>query len=218
MKSLIRALEYAKTYYIDWIAEFYVNLKKSIGNRMSSNFRKVRFRNNIIVITPELINKFLRTKHMIEENVEDINDVVVVLTGGRHGVWTLQFPAVYLTSLHSVMHKLLVSNWLSSKNSTVLTKEQTFLLYKIIHLKKFNFGQTIFDNIMMYVGKHTQKCSSPYPSLISHFLEKMEFPRYRGEKVGGFVASFGISSALKEGDRIVDLPMTSLARQNLNVA
>lgn len=98
----------------------------------------------------------MRTKSTIEEDVKEIDGVVVVLTGGRHNVWTLQFPVAYLTSLYSVMHKLVLSNWLSYKNSIVLTKEQTFLLYKIVHLNRFNLGQIIFDNMMSYVGKHTQ--------------------------------------------------------------
>lgn len=116
------------------------------------------------------------------------------------------------------MHKLVISNSLPSKNSTVLIKEHAFLLYNIVHLNKFNLGQTIFDNMMTYVNQHTQKGSSLYLSLIAYFLEKMEFLRYIGEKISRFVASVGISSALKAGDRVVDLPTTSPTRQNLNVA
>lgn len=105
---------------------------------MLLNFGRVRFRDNTVVITPDLINKFLKTKHMVEDRVEDINEAVSVLTGEKHVVWTLQFSATYLTSLYSVMHKLVVTNWLPSKNSTLLTKEHAFLLYKIVHLNKFN--------------------------------------------------------------------------------
>lgn len=46
----------------------------------------------------------------------------------------------------------------------------------------------------------------------------MEFPRPRGENISGFVASFGISSALKAGEKIIDLPKTGRARQNSDVA
>lgn len=103
-RSIMHALEYAKPYYVDWIAEFYVNLKKSTGNRMSSNFRVLRFRDSNVVINPDLINKFLSTKPMVKDNVDDINEVVSVLTSGKHGVWTLQFSTTNVTSLYSVLH------------------------------------------------------------------------------------------------------------------
>lgn len=69
---------------------------------MSSKFGKVRFINNTIVITPELINRFLRTRRIVEDSVDDINELHTVLTSGKYSVWTLQFPAANLTSLYSV--------------------------------------------------------------------------------------------------------------------
>lgn len=54
--------------------------------------------------------------------------------------------------------------------------------------------------------------------MIAHYLEKMEFTSYRKEKISGFVASFGFFAALKVGERVVDLPMISPARQSPNVA
>lgn len=115
---------------------------------------------------------------------------------------------LHLTSLYSVMHKLVVSNWLPSRNSTQLTQEQAFMLYKIVHLKKFNLDQIIFDNMLTFAGKHSKRDISAYPSLIYHFLERLEFARPKGEKISGYVASFGISVMLKSENRIVDLPLT----------
>lgn len=134
-RSLMHAFEYAKHYFIDWVAEYYVNLKPSAGSMLSSNFGKIRLKNNIVVINPGLINNFLRTRlmveemvdrRMVEEMVDNINEVLTMLTSGNYTVWTLQFPATNLTSLYSVLHKLTVTNWLPSKNSTILTEEQNF--------------------------------------------------------------------------------------------
>lgn len=113
--SLMHALEYAKPYYVDWIVEFYVNLKPSTGNRLSSDFGKVRFRNNTMVVTLKLINKFLRTRPMVEEMVDNINEVFAVLTGGNYIVWTLQFSCCKFDFLIFSYAQVEVTNLLPSK-------------------------------------------------------------------------------------------------------
>lgn len=57
-----------------------------------------------------------------------------------------------------------------------------------MHLTKFNLGSKSFVNMMTYAEKHTKKSISPYPSLVAHFLERLEFIRPR-KKNSGFVAN-----------------------------
>ncbi|KAL3621980.1 hypothetical protein CASFOL_034176 [Castilleja foliolosa] len=109
--------------------------------------------------------------------VDNMDEVITFLTRGKVSKWEEQLSAAKLTSLYSVLHKIAIFNWLPSKNSTVITRPQAQLLYRLGTGIKFNFGQMIFDCVT-----------------------KLAQPN------SGDAAFFTIRTHLLRGDRFVDLP------------
>ncbi|KAL3617168.1 hypothetical protein CASFOL_038915 [Castilleja foliolosa] len=110
--------------------------------------------------------------------VDDMDEAIAFLTHGKIRKWKEQLPAAKLTSLYSVLHKIAIINWIPSKNSTVITRPQAQLLYRLGTGIKLNFGQMVFD-IVTKLAQST---------------------------VTGEVDFFTVRSQLLQGDRLVDLP------------
>lgn len=118
--SLMHGLKFTIPYMVEYIYEFYANLKPSVGKLNFRNYGNVRFRGNSIMINPRLINLKLRTGIMKDPMVEDMNEVITVFTGSQLMDWEQRLNALKLTSLYSVLHKIVIYNWLSSSNTTTL--------------------------------------------------------------------------------------------------
>lgn len=120
-----------------------------------------------------------------------------------------------LISLYSVLHKLIVYNWLPSSNTTTLTSDQTILMYKIGHLNQFNLGKTIFDNMVIYSRKISSKGLQPYSSLIYKLIVAKGFQRTNSEIISSYALSLGISHILGSGPRVIDIPYVAPGQQSV---
>ncbi|KAL3616128.1 hypothetical protein CASFOL_040018 [Castilleja foliolosa] len=93
----------------------------------------------------------MRTEHyLVTSAVDDLDEAITFLTGGKVKKWKEQFLAARLTSLYSVLHKIAIFNWVPSKNSTVVTRPQAQLLYRLGRGIHFNFGQMVFDIVTRF--------------------------------------------------------------------
>lgn len=117
------------------VREFYANLSASCGDPESSRYGMVYVRGQVYSFTPELINELfgLPTVVVSYMSLEGASGNVVVseLTGGKIKKWDARFASTKLTWKYVVLHKLAISNWMFNKNTTILTKDQTVLIYKI---------------------------------------------------------------------------------------
>lgn len=79
--------------------------------------------------------------------LNDMNDVASHIFGGRVQAWTNEMKVSQLTAMHNVLHKLTIMNWLPSSNTTIVTKDQAVLIYKLSCGAPLNIGQIIFERI-----------------------------------------------------------------------
>ncbi|KAL3614277.1 hypothetical protein CASFOL_042351 [Castilleja foliolosa] len=137
--------------------------------------------------------------------VDDMDEAISFLTGGRVTKWKEQIPAARLTSLYSVLHKIAIFNSIPSKNSTVLTRPQAQFLYRLGHGFKFNFLQMVFDLVTRFAQSNSVS-SLVFPSLIYHILESQGFVVLEGEMMTREAEFFTLRKQYLMGDRVVDLP------------
>ncbi|XP_057802108.1 uncharacterized protein LOC131017365 [Salvia miltiorrhiza] len=178
-------------YDAEIVREFYVNLMTEAFDPKSVKFGKVFVRGKVFDFSPTAINKACYTANTNTDDVE-VNDDEMTreLTGGKLKAWTSKFAASTLSWKYSVLHKIAVYNWLPSKNTTALTKEQAEFIFKVGKPLAFNFGEQVFANISRAAFKSTGGSMLPFPSLIYNLLKNLlEF-----------------SKTLLTLDRVKDLP------------
>ncbi|XP_057784940.1 uncharacterized protein LOC131002462 [Salvia miltiorrhiza] len=112
-------------YDAEIVREFYVNLMPEAFDSKSVKYGKVFVRGKVFNFSPSAINKACYTADTNTADVEiDDDEMTRELTGGKLKVWTSKFVVSTLSWKYSVLHKIAVYNWLPSKNTTALTKEQ----------------------------------------------------------------------------------------------
>ncbi|KAL3637299.1 hypothetical protein CASFOL_019598 [Castilleja foliolosa] len=116
--------------------------------------------------------------------------------------------------MYSVLHKIAVCNWLPSKNSTIVTRPQAQLLYRLGNGIKFNFGQMVFDCVTK-LAQPNSGSSLIFPSLIYNLLELQKEVAWGSDVFTGDPGSFTIRTHLLQGDRLCDLPWVD-RRKNIS--
>lgn len=93
------------------IIEFYSNMEKEIRDPASSKFEKVCVRNKIISFSAAVINDFLGTPDVEQEEPLDYYDeIATFLTRGRMLKWQKRMPTSSMTSLYHFLHTICTSN------------------------------------------------------------------------------------------------------------
>ncbi|KAL3626365.1 hypothetical protein CASFOL_029914 [Castilleja foliolosa] len=188
------------------VLEFYANLLPQVCKVNSASYGKVFIRGKFYTFTPEKINLLMSTENYQGTSaVDNMDDVISTLTHGKITKWKEQLSAPKLTSFYSVLHKIAVFNWIPSKNSTVLTRPQAQLLYRLGKGIKFNFGQMVFDLVTKF-AQTTVVSSLLFPSLIFNLLKAQGCAVLEGDVLTGEAEFFTIRTHLMKGDRVVDLP------------
>ncbi|KAH6811457.1 hypothetical protein C2S51_025219 [Perilla frutescens var. frutescens] len=175
--EVLRSVTYVKPYVAKIVKQFYANLSHDFANPSSKLYGKVFVRGKIFTVTPARINKFLGAPNVIKPD-EEVDEklkaqMVNVLTGGQADVWVVNKRpnriASVLTSLFSTLHKISVSNWIPTSNSTMVPFEHVCLLYKVFKGKKFNLRSHNFNSIAEVAMTKSNK-KLVVPSLIYSML------------------------------------------------
>lgn len=75
--------------------------------------------------------------------------LVYEITGGMIKKWDARFPSTNFTWKYAaVQHKIAISNWMFSKNTTILTKDKAIMIYMVDKGLPVNLGQFVFNAIM----------------------------------------------------------------------
>lgn len=130
--------------------------------------------------------------------------VVFELTGGKVKKWDARFAFTKLTWKYVVLHKVAISNWMFSKNTTILTKDRVILIYRIGKGIPINLGQISFDAVV----KAASEIDGPlmYPNMILQVLKKQEPTPHLV-----MTSALTFSKTLYTSDRVKDLPYTAAA-------
>ncbi|XP_057775099.1 uncharacterized protein LOC130994082 [Salvia miltiorrhiza] len=194
-------------YDADIVREFYVNLMTEAFDPKSVKFGKVFVRGKVFDFSPTAINKACFTTNTNTADVE-VNDDEMTreLTGGKLKAWTSKFAASTLSWKYSVLHKIAVYNWLPSKNTTALTKEQAEFIFKVGKPLAFNFGEQVFANISRAAFKSTGGSMLPFPSLIYNLLVQQKLKEREESVLVEEKNLLEFSKTLLTPDRVKDLP------------
>ncbi|XP_057770899.1 uncharacterized protein LOC130990691 [Salvia miltiorrhiza] len=194
-------------YDAEIVREFYVNLMTEAFDPKSVKYGKMFVRGKVFNFSPSAINKACYTANTNTDDVEvDDDEMTRELTGGKLKSWTSKFAASTLSWKYSVLHKIVVYNWLPSKNTTALTKEQAEFIFKVGKPLAFNFGEHVFVNISRAAFKSTGGSMLPFPSLIYNLLVKQGLQEREEVVLVEEKNLLEFSKTLLTPDRVKDLP------------
>lgn len=217
-RNLFGTITTALPYVQSIVLEFYANLEKYMYAEGFPRYGQVYVRGQIISFTPEAINEFCGTPNIQDIDVfNDLGELVKEITGGRLLKWfaypKLLFAA--LTSLYIVLHKLCVTNWLSSSNTSIVTQPQAKILFQIGTGFSFSFGKWVFDSVTSFVESTAESWSFPFPYLVYSFLSSHEVEKLEAERFSKLPKPIDIAKKVLRGDRIIDLPLQDPSPQTV---
>ncbi|KAH6800463.1 hypothetical protein C2S52_000927 [Perilla frutescens var. hirtella] len=128
-------------------------------------------------VSPEMYDKSKR-KFWEVYLLDLIDDVVGTVTGGLVTKWTNKISTSKLTFFYSVLHKLIVCNWLPTTNTSVLTVDQAILLFKLSTKIPFNLGDYIFYCMMKSAAKTNTTSILPFPLQEKSPYTTVDLPRF----------------------------------------
>ncbi|XP_057800308.1 uncharacterized protein LOC131015849 [Salvia miltiorrhiza] len=192
------------------VMEFYVNLMTEAFDPKSVKYGKVFVRGKVFNFSLFAINKACYTANPNTDDVEvDDDEMTRELTGGKLKAWTSKFAASTLSWKYSVLHKIAVYNWLPSKNTTALTKEQVEFIFKVGKPLAFNFGEQVFVNISRAAFKSTGGSMLLFPSLIYNLLVQQGLKEREEAVLVEEKNLLEFYKTLLTPDRVKDLPYES---------
>lgn len=98
------------------------------------------------------------------------------INGDKLKNWGPRFQSTKLiTWKYVVLHKVVISNCMLSKNTTILTKDQAIMIYRIGKGLPVNFGQFAFNAIMK--ASPDVDGSILYPYMIFQVLKNQGCPQ-----------------------------------------
>ncbi|XP_057811531.1 uncharacterized protein LOC131025761 [Salvia miltiorrhiza] len=114
--------------------------------------------------------------------------------------------ACYTANTNTDDVEIAVYNWLPSKNTTALTKEQAEFIFKVGKPLAFNFGEQVFANISRAAFKSTGGSMLPFPSLIYNLLVQQKLKEREEIVLVEEKNLLEFSKTLLTPDRVKDLP------------
>ena len=76
---------------------------------------------------------------------------------------------------NSILHKIVMSNWLPTTHRTTITKNFATLLFHRGMKRKFNLGRLVFEHALGHAKNTTYRKAIGYPSLIFGILKAQNF-------------------------------------------
>ncbi|KAH6766759.1 hypothetical protein C2S52_017742 [Perilla frutescens var. hirtella] len=151
------------------VHEFYANLSKRMCDASYEHAFSVFVRGHWFAFFPAVINDFLGHENFVAPApVFDLNEVVSELTGRSRVVWPSgrALLASDLSVKYSILHKVVVRNWLPSTHDSTVGKSMALLLFTIGTRSEFNLGLLIFENIIAHAESTRTQPPVGYPGLI----------------------------------------------------
>ncbi|KAH6834678.1 hypothetical protein C2S53_019820 [Perilla frutescens var. hirtella] len=148
-KSAYHALVFIATI----VHEFYANLSKSIKDTSSEHAFSVFVRGFWISFSPTVINAYLGREHVVPPApLFDLSEVAAEPTRGSRCVWPSghSLLASDLSVKYSILHKIVVRNWIPSTHNSTVGKPLGLLLYKVGTRVEFNLGQLIYEHVVVH--------------------------------------------------------------------
>lgn len=172
-KHLWTTLTHLFPYNKNVIREFYANISAFCGDPDSPRFGKVYVCGKVYTFTPEVINDVFSLPN-IDIPVWGMNGhvekaLVSEITGGKLKKWDVRFQSIKLTCKYVVLHKIAIACWMLSKNTSVLTKDQAIMIYRVGKGLHFNLGQFAFNATMK--ASNDLDGSLSYPNIIFQVLK-----------------------------------------------
>lgn len=190
------------------VREFYAAIDDDVADPDSDDYGKIILRGRHYNFTPEAINTFygITTSHTKDMEMTGTVELSIVkeLTGGKLKKWDKRFASTNLTWKYAVLHKIAVVNWCPSSNTTILTREQAFLIYRLGIGLPVNFGQLVFDALM----KNALAEDAPimFPSLIYQLLRAQKLPGNASGEMYEETKKLTFSRTFLTSSRVQDLP------------
>ncbi|KAH6797538.1 hypothetical protein C2S52_022092 [Perilla frutescens var. hirtella] len=207
-RGLWKSVTALSSFEPDVVAEFYANMSPEMDDKTKSKYGEVYMRDKIYSLNPLIINKFLGLGNDSDVvSLDLIDDVVSTVTGGLVTKWTNKLSTSKLTFFYSVLHKITVCNWLPTTNSSVLTVDQAFLLFKLGTKILFNLGDYIFDCMLKAAAKSNTTSILHFPCLIYAILADQGVKPNK-KKIVTETATISIIKPKGNEDRVIDLPYT----------
>lgn len=170
-RHLLSTLTYTTPYCPNLIFEFYSNLETSFRDERSVNYGKVYVRGHIFTITPKIINNYFHIPGSFpESHTRNMNEVAALISGQRVLTWPKKFAASSLTSLYTILHKLIISFWSPSLNTSTVTTDQALILYRLGTNQPVNIGDIMFKCLSNTLSHQAPSNSLPLASLIQGLL------------------------------------------------
>ncbi|XP_019170458.1 PREDICTED: uncharacterized protein LOC109166029 [Ipomoea nil] len=172
-----------KDTYSMWLTpKFYTNLSSDSALASSPHYHQVYARGRWFDFSPVVINRYFN-QTAFEEDFEPGLDVLASsLTHAAVTTWpSADLLSTLLTTIYSVLFRLVCSNWLPFVALHCVSKKMVVLLYKIRHKINFDLGSLIYNHIMGFTKGKEPKVHLPFSCLIYGILKEKGIQLYENE-------------------------------------
>ncbi|KAA0042993.1 uncharacterized protein E6C27_scaffold75G00670 [Cucumis melo var. makuwa] len=155
------------------IREFIVNLPDDFNDSSSVDYQTVHIRGFKFVISPAVINGFLRNTIDIDcsPSCPTTKVLATVLPGGTLSTWPVNgIPAAALRVKYAILHKIGIANWFPSSHASSISAALDTFLYQICNNDKVDTGAFIYNQLLRHVGSFGVKVLIAFPRLFSSLL------------------------------------------------
>ena len=210
-------------------------VKEFIANLGAAENREdgvaVFLRGSMVDFSPTLINALYLIPGFEEDPdymTADIDIVCSFLTDNRVQRWE-DMSSKYLTRTNQVLYKLVCSNWIPTTNYTSMNQERLKFLYMLHHHRSFDFGQSVYDQIISFSANvNTDKSRRIiFPTLIQQvidyqrtvlsFEEDDEYTGYPKLVVKDIKAGRGQGADARSVDLLADIERTIADLKNIRI-
>ncbi|XP_048611464.1 uncharacterized protein LOC125585813 [Brassica napus] len=170
--GLIYTLIDSDLFHPNVVKEFIANLgaAEDRGNGVA-----VFLRGSMVDFSPSQINALYLVPGFEEDHdylAADIDRVCSFLMDNRVQRWEAM-SSKYLTPTNQVLYKLVCSNWIPTTNYMSMNQERLKFLYMIHHHRSFDFGQMVYDQIIIFAANINTDRSQRiiFPTLIHQVID-----------------------------------------------
>uniref|UniRef100_A0A9I9EKV6 Putative plant transposon protein domain-containing protein n=1 Tax=Cucumis melo TaxID=3656 RepID=A0A9I9EKV6_CUCME len=155
------------------LKEFIVNLPDEFNDSSSVDYQTVHIRGFKFVISPAVINGFLRNTIDIDcsPSCPPTEVLATLLPGGTLSTWPVNgIPAAALCVKYAILHKIGIANWFPSSDASSISVALDTFLYQICNNDKVDTGAFIYNQLLRHVGSFGVKVLIAFPRLFSSLL------------------------------------------------
>ncbi|KAA0050544.1 uncharacterized protein E6C27_scaffold175G001950 [Cucumis melo var. makuwa] len=155
------------------IRKFIVNLPDDFNDPSSADYQTVHIRGFKFVISPAVINEFLRNTVDIDcsSSCPTTEVLANVLSEGTLSTWHVNgISAVALSVKYTILYKIGIANWFPSSHASSKSAALGTFLYQICNSDKVDTGAFIYNQLLRHVGSFGVKVPIAFPRSFSSLL------------------------------------------------